>query len=141
MKSIIITLLVFSVISGGCSSMSSLNSSDKENLAGTGIALGVGALIAVPVIFLVKHVKKQQIKTENELNSWIGKQQKDLLSGYGAPTRTSTDGSNGQILVYEKVSQFTHTKNGYPYVETLKSSTQFFINSENIIYKYLKTNS
>lgn len=39
--------------------------------------------------------------------SWIGVKYSDLLKSWGAPTRSLPDGEGGQIIVYEKVSNFS----------------------------------
>lgn len=39
-------------------------------------------------------------------NSWIGVKYSDLLKSWGAPTRAFPSGDGGQVVVYEKVSNY-----------------------------------
>ena len=39
--------------------------------------------------------------TNNNLNWWIGQKLSDVIDVWGAPSRTVSDGADGQIVVYE----------------------------------------
>jgi hypothetical protein len=47
-----------------------------------------------------KHQKK---KYEAAVRSWIGYHKSELIKSWGAPTRVTTDGLDGEILVYENL--------------------------------------
>jgi len=42
----------------------------------------------------------QKKLTENVLNSWIGDSKQNLILKWGPPVQTTSDGNNGEILVY-----------------------------------------
>ncbi|ANH82050.1 hypothetical protein A8C56_14685 [Niabella ginsenosidivorans] len=43
----------------------------------------------------------------NNLNYWVGNKLADLIAKWGPPTRTTTDGGDGNIIVYENTQSRT----------------------------------
>ena len=82
------------------------------------------------------------------MQAWVGHHQGDLIQSWGPPTRTTSDGRGGEILVYEydrnmgqipgravrnydgSVSYTSPQSNGYV------ASRMFWVNKEGIIYTW-----
>lgn len=84
----------------------------------------------------------------DNMNSWVGSTQHDLILKWGPPTRTTSDGADGTILVYEYTSNGGQIP-GQAYVGaggvvfyTAPQSTQrtatrmFYVNGEGVIYSW-----
>lgn len=41
-------------------------------------------------------------RTNQEMQSWVGRHQSELILQWGPPTQTSSDGNGGQVLVYQR---------------------------------------
>lgn len=83
----------------------------------------------------VKYISMEQIYTEQ----WTGRSHSDIVSAFGAPDRVESDGLDGLILVYEKVTTVSEIKEKYSgvYNETVttdKEYTHYFIGSDNRCY-------
>ncbi len=63
------------------------------------------------------------------MNSWMGATKSQLLSVWGPPDRVTSDGQDGEILVYDK----TASMNGL----VLTRSRCFYFNKEGKIYYWL----
>lgn len=50
--------------------------------------------------------------------SWVGAKLPDLYKSWGAPTRAFPDGEGGQVVVYEKVSNYSGGSYTPGYIET-----------------------
>jgi hypothetical protein len=82
-------------------------------------------------------------EVDDTMKSWIGATKVDLLLKWGPPTRTFTDGKDGEIYSYEYTNQtkgHAYTdKYGNTYYNAPQQYTivrQFFINKDGIIYSY-----
>ncbi len=77
--------------------------------------------------------------------AWVGKTYNEIVRTYGAPNRTTPDGTGGSILIYEKTTALTEA--GYTNVNVLSgkgtpatrtttstSSIQFFVDANNSCY-------
>ena len=77
--------------------------------------------------------------------AWVGKTYNEIVRTYGAPNRTTPDGTGGSILIYEKITALTEA--GYTNVNVLSgtgtpatrtttstSSIQFFVDANNSCY-------
>lgn len=65
-------------------------------------------LMAVAAVALTSCATLNNVRTsaEQEYNeTWIGKSHAEIVMAYGAPDRIESDGSDGQILVFEKFSK------------------------------------
>jgi len=92
------------------------------------------SLLVLLLSFLVACAPRQTGPSLSEkLDSWIGHHQSDLIRQWGAPTRVTSDGQGGAVLVYE----FTRDLgcNAYRcYVGT--EYIQFFVTSRGVIYHW-----
>ena len=79
---------------------------------------------------------------------FIGLKHSDIVMAMGAPTRETTDGATGKILVYEEIitkdisaaANANYIVRTYtPYATGLQSYVQFYIDKNNICYE-VKTN-
>jgi hypothetical protein len=83
---------------------------------------------------------------ENDMSTWVGRTEAQVVAAWGAPTRTASDGKDGTILVYDlptmpisgSVGYFgggvgvsTH---GYPLAH--QKTRQFYLNRWGIVYDY-----
>lgn len=77
--------------------------------------------------------------------AWVGKSYNEIVRTFGAPNRTTPDGTGGSILIYEKTTALTEA--GYTNVNiwsgegtpatrttTSTSSVQFFVDANNSCY-------
>lgn len=83
----------------------------------------------------VKYISMEQKYTEQ----WTGRSHSDIVSTFGAPDRVESDGLDGLILVYEKVTTVSEIKEKYSgvYNETVttdKEYTHYFIGNDNRCY-------
>lgn len=83
----------------------------------------------------VKYISMEPIYNEQ----WTGRSYADVVSTFGAPDRVESDGLDGSILVYEKVTTVSEIKEKYSgvYNETVttdKEYTHYFIGSDNRCY-------
>jgi hypothetical protein len=82
--------------------------------------------------FTKKGLSKNDKLIIADLDQYIGKNAHDLLKIFGAPNREMNDGNNGKILVFDNNSVFG--VNGL--ILTSKSSKQFFLNENSIVYSW-----
>ena len=59
---------------------------------------GILLLGIISVSFLVQGC----VSTQGVMDSWMNSHQSDLIASWGPPTRTTSDGKGGSILIYEK---------------------------------------
>jgi hypothetical protein len=57
------------------------------------------------------YAKGARLAANNNLNTWIGAKLSDLIAQWGAPSRMVSDGSDGQVVVYENT--VAGTSRGY----------------------------
>lgn len=117
----------------------------------------VFALLAAIVAFsscATSHLVSQEA---NMNAAWVGKTHADVIQTYGAPDREVTDGNNGMVLIYEKLTTRSHTSTtnyggpwygpwGGPWgpdynttVYTDKDYVHFYVNPTGNVYQ-VKTN-
>lgn len=71
-------------------------------------------LAAVPVLFASCSVP-QYVSAQADYNAyWSGRSYADIIKAYGAPSRETSDGSDGAILIYERSMVETTTSSDYP---------------------------
>lgn len=63
------------------------------------------------------------------MNSWLGNTKQHLIMKWGPPARTSSDGGEGEILIYS--TPFAYYGNNYYRYH------MFYVNNENKIYHWL----
>ncbi len=79
-------------------------------------------------------------------NDFVGKSHNYIVSAMGAPSRTTSDGNGGQILIYEKTSAlsqavatnvdiFNGTYTPGTYTTTSTDYVQFYVNNRGNCYK------
>ena len=56
-------------------------------------------------------------KLEQNLNSWLGHSKQELILKWGPPNQTTSDGSNGEILVYTRHVYYVLNNNPVDYWE------------------------
>lgn len=106
-------------------------------------------LLAAVLLFSSCSILKVS-SVEQEYNEvWKGKSYTDIVMEFGAPDRVESDGSGGQILIYENVSTTTTTDVDTHFgmfdpdyttkVQTNKSYIHFFVGPGNICY-HIKSN-
>ena len=103
------------------------------------------ALVALSSCSVLKTYPVEQKYNEE----WKGRSHSDIVKRFGAPDRVESDGSGGQILIYEKVSTTATTDVDTHFgmfdpdyttkVQTNKSYIHFFVGPDNICY-YIKSN-
>jgi len=65
------------------------------------------------------------------MDSWIGGTKAELIRKWGPPERITSDGSSGEILIYEFPIIFPE-----PY-GTIIRSRMFYVNKDGKIYQYM----
>ena len=103
------------------------------------------ALVALSSCSVLKTYPVEQKYNEE----WKGRSHSDIVKRFGAPDRVESDGSGGQILIYENVSTTTTTDVDTHFgmfdpdyttkVQTNKSYIHFFVGPDNICY-HIKSN-
>ena len=103
------------------------------------------ALVALSSCSVLKTYPVEQKYNEE----WKGRSHSDIVKRFGAPDRVESDGSGGQILIYEKVSTTATTDVDTHFgmfdpdyttkVQTNKSYIHFFVGPDNICY-HIKSN-
>ena len=103
------------------------------------------ALVALSSCSVLKTYPVEQKYNEE----WKGRSHSDIVKRFGAPDRVESDGSGGQILIYEKVSTTATTDVDTHFgmfdpdyttkVQTNKFYTHFFVGPDNICY-HIKSN-
>ena len=103
------------------------------------------ALVALSSCSVLKTYPVEQKYNEE----WKGRSHSDIVKRFGAPDRVESDGSGGQILIYEKVSTTATTDVDTHFgmfdpdyttkVQTNKFYTHFFVGPDNICYN-IKSN-
>jgi|GEM_PF-2535764 len=69
----------------------------------------VFALMAA-IVALSSCATSHLVSQEANMNAaWVGKTHADVIQTYGAPDREVTDGNNGLVLIYEKLTTRSHT--------------------------------
>lgn len=76
------------------------------------------------LIFFLSCTSEKEI-----MGSWMGAQKKDLILSWGPPTRTTSDGNGGEVLVYS--NQFAYNYQSY------WKHTMFYVNSYNKVYHWI----
>jgi hypothetical protein len=61
-------------------------------------------------------------------NSWIGHEKKELILSWGPPTRTTSDGNGGEVLIYS--NQYSYNYQAYWYHKMM------YVNGSNKIYHW-----
>jgi len=101
-------------------------------------------LLLLTLTSLISYVSTQKV-----MDSWLGSTKQQLIMSWGPAARTSSDGANGEILVYAR-QVYRAPQNSTFYSDNGSSSTSyspgvnywdysmFFINSEGKIYHWLK---
>ena len=95
-------------------------------------------------------VRNKYVSAEAQYNEeWRGRSHAEIVLAFGAPDREVSDGSNGCILVYEKVTQDTRVSEDYVQFGSAKSYTtstsydksytHFYIGEDGLCYN-VKTN-
>ena len=105
----------------------------------------LAALVALSSCSVLKTYPVEQKYNEE----WKGRSHSDIVKRFGAPDRVESDGSGGQILIYEKVSTTATTDVDTHFgmfdpdyttkVQTNKSYVHFFVGPDNICY-HIKSN-
>ncbi len=125
-----------------------IKESDSAGLV-TGKVFGRGMLdlITIGIFEAFVYEDKEDACFKYYLGTFLGKRKFDVISEFGAPTRSFSDGTDGEILIYERVyytggGGYTNA-NGYyqsnPY-RMHKDIKEFYFNADGKCYKWrLKT--
>jgi len=84
-------------------------------------------------------------KMNNIMNSWVGVHKSDLIRAWGPPSRYESDGSRGEILIYEYRTGYQLPGTAYigqdgnlyytnPTQINRDSYRMFYVNKKGIIY-------
>ena len=105
----------------------------------------IGISIMISVI-LSSCFTTKPTATRNVLQSYIGHSENNVIKEFGPPTRVTSDGSSGKILIYESTRHGTMHMPGlkgdspyYPMFSASASHTsyiQFFVNENSQIYHW-----
>ena len=98
------------------------------------------ALVALSSCSVLKTYPVEQKYNEE----WKGRSHSDIVKRFGAPDRVESDGNDGQILIYEKVSTTATTDVDTHFgmfdpdyttkVQTNKSYVHFFVGPDDLCY-------
>jgi hypothetical protein len=69
------------------------------------------------------------------MKSWVGRTANDLILELGPPTRTTSDGKGGQVLIYGGEQVIRTNRNGAVY-STRESVREYYVNEDGIIYSW-----
>ena len=75
--------------------------------------------------------KSFQQKEEETMNSWLRSHKSELIRAWGPPERTTSDGKDGEILIYEQTINFPE-----PY-GPMTRMRMFYVQQNGIIYDWL----
>jgi len=91
--------------------------------------------------------------TDNEkavMQSWVGSTKAELIRTWGPPTKITSDGQEGEILIYDRTVSFPQTSgviytkpysnNVYytnPQSNVITRSRMFYVNKQGIIYYWM----
>lgn len=75
----------------------------------------------------------QKKSTQTILNSWIGDTKQNLILKWGPPTQSTSDGGNGEILIYAHRVYYVLTTGPIDYWEY----RMMYVNAEGKIYHWL----
>ena len=62
------------------------------------------------------------------MDSWLGSSTQTLIKEWGAPSRVTTDGDGGEVLVYERSTYLSY------YKVTYYTIRMFYAHADGIIY-------
>lgn len=74
--------------------------------------------------------KTFQQKEEETMNSWLNSHKSSLIQAWGPPDRVTSDGLDGEILIYEQTVHF-------PEFGSVTRIRMFYVNKIGIIYNWL----
>ena len=96
-------------------------------------------IVFLLVLFLMTGCASRINKT---MSSWIGHHQSELIASWGPPTRTSSDGKGGIVLVYESYRNMG-TKGSVDSRGNIRvrdnsyiRTRMFYVNNNGIIYNW-----
>jgi hypothetical protein len=70
------------------------------------------------------------------MKSWIGHTQEDVIAKWGNPTYTTTDGSGGKILVYEKYVDWNQIQGGSTQPSYQMARRMLFVDPQGVVYRW-----
>ncbi len=135
-------LLALIAVIGGRDSL--FNRAAKTGWPSTNELLSWGALWLI--LTLLAGCATNEQKIAGILDEWLGAHQSELISQWGPPDRTTSDGADGKILVYRKT--FVAQRPGMataphgvllytaPQDVVTGETTQFYANSAGILYRW-----
>jgi hypothetical protein len=100
------------------------------------------------IIALVTFLMTSCTSQKDIMNSWVGQAKQKLIMSWGPPSRTASDGSTGEILVYAKqvyipAQTSTFYDGGGGSVSNTKPAENFwdykffYVNSSGVIYYWM----
>lgn len=99
------------------------------------------------IIALVSCYTTRYVPINDEMNTWVGHTEHDLILSKGAPSISSDDGDGGKVLSYRQTNYTTvatpasYTNNGFinPSIARTNENTtymDFYVNSSGVIYNW-----
>lgn len=73
--------------------------------------------------------------TRKVMDSWLGATKQQLIMSWGPPTKSASDGGNGEILVYSKQGYIPASQ--YMVAQSYWDNKYFYINSSGKIYHWM----
>jgi len=89
-------------------------------------------LLIITVLFMVSCTSTTKV-----MDSWLGSSKQSLIMSWGPPTKTASDGGNGEILVYSKQVYNPGLPNMGIAPSTYWDNKYFYVNSEGKVYYWM----
>jgi len=91
-------------------------------------------VILITVLLASCASSKGMEKTKAAMDSWLGSSTQTLIKEWGAPSRVTTDGDGGEVLVYERSTYLSY------YKVTYYTIRMFYAHADGIIYHWKAEN-
>jgi len=91
-------------------------------------------IIVISIILVSCASTKGMEKTKVAMDSWLGSSTQTLIKEWGAPSRVTTDGAGGEVLVYERSTYLSY------YKVTYYTIRMFYAHADGIIYHWKAEN-
>ena len=91
-------------------------------------------LIAILIISCSSSRKASDAKENALFNQWMGHSKNQLIKEWGQPDSTTSDGKNGQILLYKEHLDYASVMNGNYTGTQYSLKKEMFINADSVVY-------
>ena len=91
-------------------------------------------LITTLIISCASSRKANDAKENALFNQWLGHSKNQLVKQWGQPDSTTSDGKNGQILIYKEDVDYVSVMNGKYNGLQYSLRKEMFVNADSLIY-------